>query len=99
MLHIHQFPCLSDNYGFLVHDSESGETATVDTPEAARILAEAAAKQGHLVLAHVPMQALGKNDPGPMSLKTAMPASMLRLVNCAGPAWDHGIPGCAAQER
>jgi hydroxyacylglutathione hydrolase len=44
MLHIHQFPCLSDNYGFLVHDSESGETATIDTPEAARILAEAEAK-------------------------------------------------------
>lgn len=44
MLHIHQFPCLSDNYGFLVHDSESGETATVDTPEATRILAEAEAK-------------------------------------------------------
>lgn len=44
MLSIHQFPCLSDNYGFLVHDSESGETATVDTPEASRILAEADAR-------------------------------------------------------
>lgn len=38
---IRQFPCLSDNYGFLVHDPESGETATIDTPEADRILAEA----------------------------------------------------------
>ncbi|MET0181572.1 MAG: hydroxyacylglutathione hydrolase [Caulobacterales bacterium] len=44
MLEVHQFPCLEDNYGFLVHDPESGETATIDTPEAARILAEASAK-------------------------------------------------------
>ena len=44
MLQIHQFPCLEDNYGFLVHDPVSGETTTIDTPEAARILAEAEAK-------------------------------------------------------
>jgi hydroxyacylglutathione hydrolase len=41
---VHRFPCLSDNYGFLIHDPASGETATIDTPEAARILAEADAK-------------------------------------------------------
>ena len=40
-LPIRQFPCLSDNYGFLVHDPETGETATIDTPDADRILAEA----------------------------------------------------------
>jgi len=44
MLQIHQFPCLSDNYGFLVHDPASGETVAVDTPEAAKILAAAAEK-------------------------------------------------------
>ena len=33
-------PCLSDNYAFLLHDSESGQTALVDVPEAAPILAE-----------------------------------------------------------
>lgn len=44
MLQIHQFPCLEDNYGFLVHDPVSGETATIDTPDAATILSEAAAK-------------------------------------------------------
>jgi len=42
-LSIRQFPCLSDNYGFLVHDAASGETATIDTPDADRILAEAKA--------------------------------------------------------
>ncbi len=38
---VHMFPCLSDNYGFLIHDPETGETACIDTPEADRILAEA----------------------------------------------------------
>ena len=40
-IEIHQFPCLSDNYGYLVHDPESGETAAIDTPDASTILAEA----------------------------------------------------------
>ncbi len=31
---IDQFPCLSDNYGFLIHDATNGVTATVDTPDA-----------------------------------------------------------------
>ena len=43
-LEIHQFPCLSDNYGFLVHDPASGETACIDTPDAAEYLAQAEAK-------------------------------------------------------
>ncbi|WP_339743484.1 hydroxyacylglutathione hydrolase [uncultured Maricaulis sp.] len=42
-LSIRQFPCLSDNYGFLIHDPASGETATIDTPDAEHILAEAKA--------------------------------------------------------
>ncbi len=41
---VHMFPCLKDNYGFLLHDPASGETACIDTPEASRILEEAAAK-------------------------------------------------------
>lgn len=44
MIHIHQFPCLDDNYGFLVHDDVSGETAAVDTPDAEAILAQAEAR-------------------------------------------------------
>lgn len=38
---VRQFSCLQDNYGFLVHDPDSGETAAIDTPDADRILAEA----------------------------------------------------------
>ena len=37
-LQIHQFPCLADNYGFLLHDETTGITATVDTPDAQAIL-------------------------------------------------------------
>lgn len=39
-LTVHQFPCLSDNYGFLVRDETSGKVATIDTPDADAILAE-----------------------------------------------------------
>lgn len=39
-LEIHQFPCLSDNYGYLVHDPESQVTASIDTPDADAIGAE-----------------------------------------------------------
>lgn len=41
MLIIHMFPCLSDNYGFLIRDSASGKVACIDTPDAQAILAEA----------------------------------------------------------
>jgi hydroxyacylglutathione hydrolase len=44
MLHIHMFPCLDDNYGFLIHDEASGKTATIDTPDADEIMAQAKAK-------------------------------------------------------
>lgn len=36
-LEIHQFPCLSDNYGYLIHDPDAGVTASIDTPEVAPI--------------------------------------------------------------
>jgi hydroxyacylglutathione hydrolase len=32
-------PCLKDNYAYLVHDADSGQTAVVDVPEAPPILA------------------------------------------------------------
>jgi hydroxyacylglutathione hydrolase len=43
-LEIHQFPCLSDNYGFLLHDPASGETTCIDTPDAEAYLDAADAK-------------------------------------------------------
>lgn len=44
MLQIHQFPCLSDNYGFLIHDPATGATAAIDTPDAEEIMRQAEAK-------------------------------------------------------
>jgi hydroxyacylglutathione hydrolase len=38
-IEIHQFPCLRDNYGYLVHDREANATAAIDTPDAGAILA------------------------------------------------------------
>jgi hypothetical protein len=31
-LTVAQFPCLSDNYGYLIHDEATGQTAAIDTP-------------------------------------------------------------------
>ena len=39
-LTVRQFPCLSDNYGFLIRDDASGKTGCIDTPDAAAILKE-----------------------------------------------------------
>ena len=36
---IHQFMCLEDNFGVLIHDPASGATASMDAPEAGPILA------------------------------------------------------------
>ena len=36
-LEVHQFEALNDNYGYLVHDPETGKTAAIDTPEVAAI--------------------------------------------------------------
>jgi hydroxyacylglutathione hydrolase len=42
-LEIHQFPCLSDNYGVLIHDS-GGATAAIDVPDAKAVTAALQAK-------------------------------------------------------
>ena len=33
-LEIYQFPCLSDNFGVLIHDTDRGVTASIDAPNA-----------------------------------------------------------------
>lgn len=40
----HQFLCLSDNFGLLAHDADSGATAALDAPDARPILAALDAK-------------------------------------------------------
>jgi hydroxyacylglutathione hydrolase len=39
-IEVRQFPCLSDNYGFLVRDAATGAAAAVDTPDAEAVLRE-----------------------------------------------------------
>ena len=43
-LAIHMFPCLADNYGYLLHDAASNTTAAVDTPDAEEIAKQLEAK-------------------------------------------------------
>jgi len=54
-LEIEIFICRSDNFGVLVHDPETGLTASIDAPDAARI-AEAAARRSwevtHVLTTH-----------------------------------------------
>ena len=54
-LQVEMFGCLRDNYGFLVHDADSGMTAAIDAPEAARIdavLAEKGWELTHILVTH-----------------------------------------------
>jgi hydroxyacylglutathione hydrolase len=50
-LEIHQFPCLSDNYGVLVHDAGGGLTASIDAPDAQAV--RAALKEKGWKLTHI----------------------------------------------
>jgi hydroxyacylglutathione hydrolase len=45
---IHQFACLKDNYGVLIHDPEGGQTASIDAPDAAAVKAALSTKGWHL---------------------------------------------------
>jgi hydroxyacylglutathione hydrolase len=48
---VHQFMCLKDNFGVLLHDPASGRTASIDAPEAAPV--EAALKATGWNLTHI----------------------------------------------
>lgn len=48
MLSVVTLPCLSDNYAYLLHDSESGTTAAIDVPDANPILSELQHRGWHL---------------------------------------------------
>ncbi|HEX4892013.1 MAG TPA: hydroxyacylglutathione hydrolase [Hyphomicrobiaceae bacterium] len=54
-LETHQFRCLSDNYGVLIHDAAAGVTASIDAPEAEpvrRALKEKGWKLTHILVTH-----------------------------------------------
>ena len=47
-LHLVTIPCLADNYAYLIHDAETGQTAVIDVPEPGPILAALSAHQWRL---------------------------------------------------
>lgn len=52
---IRQFSCLSDNFGVLIHDPESGTTVAIDVPDAAPYLAalqETGWELSHILITH-----------------------------------------------
>ncbi len=52
---IRQFPCLSDNFGVLIHDPDSGTTVAIDVPDAAPYLAvleETGWSLSHILITH-----------------------------------------------
>lgn len=54
-LEVHQFPARSDNYGVLIHDPETGATASIDAPDADAVI-EALHQKGwtltHILITH-----------------------------------------------
>ena len=44
MLEVYQFPCLMDNYGYLIHEAKQNKTAAIDTPDPDKITAALAHK-------------------------------------------------------
>jgi hypothetical protein len=50
-LEIRQFPCLSDNYGYLIHDKASGITAAIDTPSSKEYIG--VLEESNWILTHV----------------------------------------------
>jgi hydroxyacylglutathione hydrolase len=85
--HIHQFMCLSDNYGVSLHDPETRATATIDAPEAAPILA--ALKATGWTLTHILItHHHADHTQGIKALKEAYPEAQI-----VGPAKEAGKIG------
>ncbi|MFT7651031.1 MAG: hydroxyacylglutathione hydrolase [Limisphaerales bacterium] len=64
-IEVHQFPCLDDNYGFLIHETVSGVTATIDTPEVGPInaaLEEKGWQLTHILNTHHHFDHAGGNE-------------------------------------
>ena len=64
-IQVKQISCLDDNYGFLVHDTATGATASIDTPEVEPInkaLAEQGWKLTHILNTHHHFDHAGGNE-------------------------------------
>ena len=64
-IEVHQFPCLSDNYCWLVRDAAADVTAVVDTPEVEpinRALEEKGWRLTHILNTHHHFDHAGGNE-------------------------------------
>ncbi len=79
-LQIEQFSCRSDNYGVLIHDPETGATASIDAPEEGPIL-DALKRTGwslsHVLVTHHHFDHVEAN----MALKKAFGATIIGPKN------------------
>ena len=85
---VHQFPCLTDNYGVLVHNSATGATASIDAPEAGPVLAALNEKGWtltHLLITHHHAD----HTQGAAELKARFPA--LKMIGPAKEAAQIGF--------
>ena len=90
---VHQFLCQTDNFGVLVHDSETGATAAIDVPDAAPYLAALAGK-GWTLTDILITHRHGDHIDGVPALRTQFPKAKLhvpareaeRIVPTTGPA-------------
>ena len=83
---VHQFMCLKDNFGVLVHDPETRRTASIDAPDAKAILEaldERDWKLSDILVTHHHAD----HTQGIADLKAAFPAARV-----TGPAKEAGSP-------
>lgn len=91
-LEVHMFPCLNDNYGFLVHDPAADVTAVIDTPEVAPInaaLVEKGWRLTHILNTHHHFDHAGGNE----ALKARWHCTVVGAANDAQriPGIDVGV--------
>src|SRR5262245_45839742 len=90
-LQIHQFPCLSDNFGVLIHDAEGAVTASIDAPDA-RAVAAALEQKGWKLTHILTTHHHGDHTGGNAALKTETGCTII------GPRGEAGkIPGIDRQ--
>lgn len=91
-IEIHQFPCLTDNYGFLVRDVASGAVASIDTPDADAVnavLADRGWSLTHIFNTHHHFDHAGGNE----ALKARWGCRIVGAANDAQriPGIDQGV--------
>lgn len=93
-LEIAIFPCLSDNYGLLIHDRISGETAAIDTPETAKI-EQACAERGWTLTQIWNTHHHADHTDGNLSLKKRHGLTVIGPDQIPGriPGLDNGVSG------